>query len=94
MTTNITRTADEVRESFQRVYERVEVAKQDRAESVEVTQQEAFDLFHREPIFDVLTGVRMTEGVDMALIVVGSTGTVMGFPCVVVERISLDNPNE
>ena len=90
MTVNINRSADDTRETYQRVYERIERAKYARAASIEITRQEAFDLFNRQTTYNVITGVRQTEGVDMSKITVGTAGAVIGFPCVIVDFLTAE----
>lgn len=85
---NIDRSTEDTRESFQRVYDRVQAAKYDRAESVEITRQEAFDLMHRQETYDSRTGKRIIGGVDMSSISTGTEGFVLGFPCVLVDSLT------
>lgn len=94
MTVNIMPTEDDVRDSFQRVYERIKDAEERDAQSIEITQQEAFDLFHRQTTFDVATGQQRREGVNMSEIAIGNAGWIMGFPCTIVERLSPDASEE
>lgn len=84
----INRALEEIHGSIRKVSDRVREARDSgRGERIEITQQEAFDLFNRQTTSDVVTGRKRTEGVDLSEIEVGVIGDVFGYPCVIVERL-------